>query len=96
MKKRTQEDVFAEIKSIHGDTIDLSHAEYTGIRDRMLVTCTLCGRTWEAIPQSLLQGHGCQKCSSIQRGKQQRHKLTKDELIQRVKTKIRIHQNYDY
>ena len=96
MKKRTQEDVFAEIKSIHGDTIDLSHAEYTGIRNRMLVTCTLCGRTWEAIPQSLLQGHGCQKCSSIQRGKQQRHKLTKDELIQRVKTKIRIHQNYDY
>lgn len=46
MKKRTQEDVFAEIKSIHGDTIDLSHAEYTGIRNRMLVTCTLCGRTW--------------------------------------------------
>ena len=96
MKKRTQEDVFAEIQRIHGNAIDLSQAVYTGIRNRMLVTCTLCGRTWNAIPQSLLQGHGCQKCSSVQRGKEQRHKLSKIELIGVIEEKLRIHQTYDY
>lgn len=96
MKKRTQEDVFAEIQHIHGDSIDLSQAIYTGIRNRMLVTCTLCGRSWNAIPQSLLQGHGCQKCSSVQRGKDQRRKLSKIELISIIEKKLRIPQKYDY
>ena len=96
MKKRTQEDVFAEIQHIHGDSIDLRQAIYTGIRNRMLVTCTLCGRTWNAIPQSLLQGHGCQKCSSAQRGKDQRRKLSKIELISIIEKKLRIPQKYDY
>ena len=96
MKKRAKEDVFSEIRRIHGDKIDLTHADYINTHSRMLVKCNQCGYEWYAIPQSLLNGCGCRKCASIERGRKERIKLNKEELINRAKSNLKIHNDYDY
>lgn len=95
-RKRSQEDVFACIRKIHGDDIDLSQAVYKNTHAHMKVKCNKCGFEWNAIPESLLSGCGCRKCSAVKRGKNSRYQLTKEELIKVAKDKQRLKQDYDY
>lgn len=62
----------------------------------MLVKCNQCGNEWNAIPQSLLNGCGCRKCASIERGKKERIKLNKEELVNKANSNQKIHNDYDY
>ena len=42
MKKRTKEEVFAEIMNIHGDVFDFSEAVYTNTYGKIITTYKKC------------------------------------------------------
>lgn len=37
--------------------------EYRGNKDKIAVSCFVCGHNWEAAPSNLLQGYGCPRCA---------------------------------
>lgn len=37
--------------------------EYKGNKDKIAVSCLICGHNWKAAPSNLLQGHGCPRCA---------------------------------
>lgn len=96
MKKRTKEEVLSKIKEIDGDVFDFSEATYTNTHGKLVTTCKKCGHKWTPIVQSLLNGCGCPKCSAKERGKKSREQFSKQDFITKVKSKLRIKQNYNF
>ena len=59
--KKTTEEFKQEIKEINND-IEV-FGEYINNRTKIKCRCKIDGYEWEAIPDSLLRGQGCPKCS---------------------------------
>ena len=41
--------------------------EYTGMNNKMNYECLIDGYKWNALPSSVLQGHGCPRCATTER-----------------------------
>lgn len=62
---------------------------YTNTYSKAIYECTKCGYIWSTTPTSIMQGHGCAKCSPYIS-----YKLTTEEFINKAK---KVQQNnYDY
>ena len=61
-KNKTTEEFINEIKEIN-DNIEIL-GEYVNSKTKIKCRCKLDGYEWETIPNSLLNGYGCPKCSS--------------------------------
>ena len=79
----TTESFIQEMKNrIPSITID---GEYKNNKTRISYTCKQCGRTGEAIPSSLLRGHGCKYCGKKQASSKRRK--TNEEFIKQLAEK---------
>lgn len=62
--KRTHEE-FVEELSRKNPNVEIL-GEYTRALDKVKTRCKVCNHTWKAIPQELLNKHGCPSCSRTQ------------------------------
>jgi hypothetical protein len=87
----TQEEFLKRAENKHGDKYSYNNSVFTGVNDKVIITCRLHG-DFEQIAHSHLSGNGCSKCSfdKIHNGKV----LTTDDFI--VKSKIKHGDKYDY
>ena len=87
-RRKTNEQFLLELTSITDTIIPLE--TYKGALKKILVKCTECGNQWYVEPHSLLQGKGCNVCSSIRGGMKQRksHSQFVDELYEKYPTLI--------
>ena len=69
-RRKTNEQFLSELNSITDTIMPLE--TYKGALKKILVQCTECGNQWSVEPHSLLQGKGCNMCSSIRGGMKQR------------------------
>lgn len=60
-QKKTHQQFVDEVKSVLPD-IEVNEL-YLGSNIPIECTCKMCGNTWKAIPNNLVRGHGCRKCS---------------------------------
>ena len=60
-KRKTHDEFMHEISNINPNIniLDL----YTGINNKILCECNICGNKWKPTPDSLLRGHGCPICN---------------------------------
>lgn len=61
-KQRTTKEFIDESKIIHGDTYDYSKVDYSSLRNRVTIVCSIHGE-FKQHPSNHLKGHGCEKCS---------------------------------
>lgn len=64
---KTHEQFVEELKSIN-DQIEVL-GRYTKVAERIRVKCRVCGKEWEPLGYSLLQGKSCSHCSAIRGAK---------------------------
>jgi very-short-patch-repair endonuclease len=77
---------------IHGDKYDYSKSEYTGINDKICITCKIHGDFYQISNGHINSGCGCQLCYDDRRGESIRK--TTEEFIERA---IEKHgDKYDY
>lgn len=69
-RRKTNEQFLLELSYITNTIIPIE--SYKGALEKILVECTECGNKWYVEPHSLLQGKGCNVCSSINGGIKQR------------------------
>jgi len=87
----TKEEFLKRAKNKHGDKYEYNKSCFTGVNDKVTITCPVHG-DFEQIAHSHLSGNGCSKCSfeKIHNGKI----LTTDDFIQKAKNKHG--DKYDY
>lgn len=78
-------------KEVHGNKYDYSKVNYINNRTKVIITCPIHG-DFEQVPYSHLNGHGCAKCSAIERGSKSR--ITLDKFIEICNKKF--NNKYDY
>ena len=76
-RRKTNEQFLLELNRITDTIIPLE--EYKGALEKIWVKCDNCGNQWHVEPHSLLQGKGCNICSSIRGGTKQRK--THDQFV---------------
>lgn len=76
---KTHEQFIEEMKVINPNIEVLG--KYTKSNEKITCKCKLCNNIWEAIPNDLLQGHGCPPCNSKKASEKQR-KSHEDFLIE--------------
>ena len=83
VRSKTNQQFLDELSNITTTIIPLE--EYQTALTKILVKCVECGRQWRVEPNSLLQGKGCNVCSSIRGGIQIRksHNQFVNELTER-------------
>lgn len=60
-RRRTTEEYKEEVRDIHGEDIKVL-GEYDNYKSKIRHKCNKCGYVFEAVPDSVLHGHGCQYC----------------------------------
>ena len=60
--KLTYEDFKTRVDKIFNNTIDLDKFIYINSGTKGFCKCNICGKEWYAVPNSLLNGHGCRSC----------------------------------
>jgi len=84
--KYTTEEFKEKIKKVWGDRYILDKVEYTGINNKIIVTCPIHG-DFQTKANDFINHHGCQKCGGTK-------KMTTDEFI--TKAKLKHGNKYDY
>jgi very-short-patch-repair endonuclease len=79
----TQEQFIQKAKEIHVDKFDYSKVNYINSHTHIIVICNTCGIIFTQLPNSHLQGYGCDNCAHIINHTKQ--KLTENEIIRRSK-----------
>lgn len=64
-QRKTNEQFISELKDKNTNVIPLD--KYINATTKIRFQCKICSHIWEAIPYSLLSGHGCPKCSRIRK-----------------------------
>lgn len=89
MAKKTQNQVIAEFKEVHGDKYDYSKVIYTAMAEKVTVTCPVHG-DWDIRPFAHKNGQGCMKCRGYCGG----NKNTNESITKKAKA---VHgDRYDY
>ncbi|AFC21724.1 HNH endonuclease [Cronobacter phage vB_CsaM_GAP32] len=84
--KQTTENFIERSKKIYGDTFNYTNTNYTGINNKVIITCKIHG-DFEQFVKPHLNGSGCTKCSG-------RAKHTTESFIE---ASVKKHGNvYDY
>ena len=78
VKKLTYENFKKRIDEIFDKKIDVSKFIYVNSNTKGLCKCQTCGNEWYAVPNSLLNGHGCRMCYN--RKNSESRKITFDEI----------------
>ena len=90
-EKRSWNDVFNEIKNVHGDLYDYSKVEYIGFYDKIEIICNKHGSFLQT-PNSHLNGRGCRLCGF--ESSSEAKKISHEEFLKRSNI---VHNNkYDY
>jgi len=63
---KTQEEVIADFKKVHGGTYNYSNVVYKNSHDKVTITCHIHGN-FEQTPSKHLSGQGCRKCANENR-----------------------------
>ena len=88
----TLEQFIERAKEKHGDNFDYSKVVYENSQTHVIIICKTCGCEFTQVPNSHLQGCGCDKCAH--RINHENQKLSEDEIIKRAKE---VHgDKYDY
>ena len=88
----TQEEFIERGKEKHGDKYDYSQVKYINSQTKVIIKCNECGYIFEQIPNSHIQGSGCDKCAH--RINHENQRLPEEEIIKRA---IEVHGDvYDY
>ena len=82
-RRKTHDEYVKEVSSIN-QNIEVV-GEYVNAKTKILHMCKIDGYEWYALPNSIIHGHGCPKCSG-------KFKKTQDEYVQSV---FEINQNID-
>jgi len=93
--KLSQSEVISRIRSIHGNSFDLSKIRYVNTKIKILIGCRNHISTfwYETTPGPLFKGVGCPKCG-VDKVWKTRKKITNEEFIRKSKE---VHSNkYDY
>ena len=77
-----------ELKNLNNNIEILG--EYIGSHEKIKCRCKICGHEWYGIPNNLLSGEGCRKCSDIKKGLQCRN--TEQWFIDKMK---KMHPNIE-
>lgn len=65
--KKTHDDFKSELEQINPNIILLN--KYIDMKHKVKCKCLIDGNEWESLPQNLLNGHGCPKCSAQEASK---------------------------
>ncbi len=88
----TQEEFIQRAITKHGSKYNYDNVKYVNSQTKISITCNTCNYTFLQMPNSHLQGCGCDKCAHKLNHDMQR--LTQDEVIKRA---VEIHgDKYDY
>jgi hypothetical protein len=89
----TQEQFIEKAIKVHGENFDYSQVEYVNSQTHIKLKCNICGYEFSQVPNSHLQGYGCDKCAHKVNHENQR--LTEREIIERA---IKVHgeEKFDY
>ena len=79
----TKEEFIQKAKEKHGDKFDYSQVNYINSQTKITLKCNICDCIFEQLPNSHLQGYGCDKCAHMINHENQ--KLTKEEITIRGK-----------
>ena len=84
-------DFIVRIKLLHGKEFDYSKVKYINAKTKVCIICQTHGEIWMT-PDSLLNGHKCIKCTTINNANKQRDN---NEIF--IRKAMSIHKNtYDY
>lgn len=86
-KKKTQEEVIAEFKAVHGNFYDYNLVIYKNNSTEIIVLCPIHG-PFHLTPGHHKKGVGCRKCYD------QRQKMTKNEFV--IRSQKHFGDRYDY
>jgi hypothetical protein len=81
----TQDEFIERAIAKHGDKYDYSLVKYVSSQTKILIICNFCGDLFEQIPNSHLQGCGCDNCAH--RINHENQKLDEIEVVRRCKEK---------
>lgn len=70
MKRKTHEEFINEMKTINPSILVIG--TYVNSSTKIEFKCLKCNHIWSAVPNSLVQGHGCPACANNQKKTQQR------------------------
>jgi very-short-patch-repair endonuclease len=79
----TKEEFIQKAKEKHGTKFDYSQINYINSQTKITLKCNICDYIFEQVPNSHLQGYGCDKCAHMINHENQ--KLTKEEITIRGK-----------
>ena len=65
MKRKTHDEFINEIKNINPFILVIG--TYVNCSTKIEVKCLKCNHIWNAVPNSLIQGHGCPACANNQK-----------------------------
>jgi group I intron endonuclease len=86
-RRKTQQEVIAEFRGVHGEFYDYSHVVYVNTHTKVKVVCPVHGE-FEVTPGHHIKGVGCRKCFDyLQR-------TTKEEFVARARR--HFGDRYDY
>ena len=92
---RTTEQFIERAKQIekHKDKYDYSKVVYVNSQTKVIILCRICGTEFLQVPNSHLQGSGCDTCAHAKNHKDQTY--TKEQFIERA---VAVHgpDRYDY
>lgn len=83
----TTEEFIQKAKAIHGDKYDYSKVEYVNASTKVSLICPEHGEFLQA-PYRHLRGYGCHVCGKEQRTTKSRQKLSQDEVLNRISSKL--------
>ena len=66
MRKKTTEQFIKESQAVHGDRYDYSLSEYSGLTDKVKISCRDHGIFFQS-PKHHLIGSGCPECAGVKR-----------------------------
>lgn len=83
----TTEEFIQKAKAVHGDKYDYSKVEYVNSKTKVCIICPEHGEFQQA-PYRHLRGYGCHVCGKEQRTTKSRQKLSQDEVLNRISSKL--------
>lgn len=91
--KKTHEEFLVELKQLNNTILVMN--KYIDMKHKIECKCLIDSHEWEALPQNLLKGHGCPKCSA-KRASELMLKSHNDFIldIQRISPSIKIINTY--
>ncbi|MEA3371429.1 MAG: DUF723 domain-containing protein [Campylobacterota bacterium] len=91
----SESDFIARVTEIHNGKYTYSDLVYTGIKDKVEITCPNHGNFWQTADNHLHLAHGCPKCYTEFSNSSEKHdRYTTEQFIQKAVSKFGDKYNY--